>query len=145
MTIGDEVSSARASVGSRRDMLGLEGKGRVPTLALQSRSTPDYAKHLSELAPTEIKQQVFDVLGFPGAIIGSALFFVILRGSLLNPQNIAWLYAPVDSSAYYIAAAYFLKSGWTLPPGANPDYGLEIASSIFYADSIPLVALLLKP
>src|SRR5262245_43769209 len=128
-------------------MLGLEEKGKVPTTVLASgpHSTQDYAKHLSELAPTGIKQPVFDVLGFPGAIIGGALFFVILRGSLLNPQNIAWLYAPVDSSAYYIAAAYFIKSGWTLPPGANPEYGLEIASSIFYADSIPLGALLLKP
>jgi Family of unknown function (DUF6311) len=32
-----------------------------------------------------------------------------------------------------------------LPPGANPDYGIEVASSIFYADAIPLMTLLLKP
>jgi hypothetical protein len=108
----------------RRDIFGLEGQVS---------------------APTGPKRQGVEFFGAPGAMIGGTLFFVVLRASLLNPQNIAWLYAPVDSSAYYIAAAYFLKAGWALPPGANPDYGIEVASSIFYADAIPLMTLLLKP
>jgi hypothetical protein len=49
-----------------------------------------------------------------------------------------------DPATHYIGWMFFRNSEWTFPIGANPDYGLEIASSIFYSDSLPLFAFAFK-
>jgi hypothetical protein len=49
-----------------------------------------------------------------------------------------------DPVQYLLGWTYFARSPWSLPPGLNPDYGLEIGTSIFYADAIPLLAFPLK-
>jgi hypothetical protein len=40
---------------------------------------------------------------------------------------------------------FFRNSAWTWPVGLNPNYGLGFSSSIVFSDSIPLLAILLKP
>lgn len=66
---------------------------------------------------------------------------------VLRPSSTGWMLAgPMgpDPVQYWLGWSWFRRDGWHVPPGANPDYGLEIASTIFYADIIPLIALPLK-
>jgi hypothetical protein len=49
-----------------------------------------------------------------------------------------------DPVQYWLGWTYFRRAPWLWPPGLNPDYGLEISSSIFFADSIPLLAFVFK-
>jgi hypothetical protein len=39
---------------------------------------------------------------------------------------------------------FFQNDIWRFPLGSNPNYGEEIASSIVYTDSIPILAFLFK-
>lgn len=67
---------------------------------------------------------------------------------ILDPRDIGWMLAgPLgpDPVQYWLGWTFFARAPWTIPPGLNPDYGMEIASSIFYADIIPLLAFALKP
>lgn len=49
-----------------------------------------------------------------------------------------------DPVQYWLGYTFFSRAPWTWPPGLNPDWGLEIGSSVFYSDSIPLLAFLFK-
>lgn len=49
-----------------------------------------------------------------------------------------------DPVQYWLGWSYFRTDIWRWPPGLNPNYGLEVASSIFFADSIPLLAFAFK-
>ena len=65
----------------------------------------------------------------------------------LNPWNQGWLLAgPLgpDPVQLWLGWTYFRSGPWELPPGANPAYGLELGTAIYFADAIPLLALLLK-
>lgn len=62
----------------------------------------------------------------------------------LNPQNLAWLIG-VDPIQHYIGWAFFREGPWMLPIGMNPGYGLDLSSSIVFADSVPLLAFIFKP
>ncbi len=77
-------------------------------------------------------------------VLSIAAFFFVGLGRTLHPSNIAWL-ANGDPAQHYLGWEFFRSSSWSLPPGTNPDYGLELSSSIVYSDSLPLLALLLKP
>lgn len=77
-------------------------------------------------------------------IVGILAFFAIFRSfDLLLPTNIAWL-DEGDPRTYYLGWAFFRSAAWSLPPGASPSYGLELASSIYHTDSIPLLAFVFK-
>lgn len=62
----------------------------------------------------------------------------------MDPRNIGWAGAG-DSATHYLGWWFFRDAPWTMPLGTNLGYGLELGSSIFYSDSIPLCAFLLKP
>jgi hypothetical protein len=49
-----------------------------------------------------------------------------------------------DAATYYLGWAFFRAAPWGWPPAANPLFGLELASTIFFADVVPLMALALK-
>ena len=77
-------------------------------------------------------------------ILGIAAFFLICGSRILNPQNIAWL-ANGDPAQHYLGWVFFRNSEWTFPIiGLNPNFGLEISSSIVFSDSNPLFAILFK-
>jgi len=61
----------------------------------------------------------------------------------LDPQNLAWLIG-VDPIQHYIGWAFFREGAWTSPVGMNPNYGLDLSSSIVFTDSIPLLAFIFK-
>lgn len=66
---------------------------------------------------------------------------------VLAPSATGWMLAgPMgpDPVQYWLGWSWFRRDRWHVPPGLNPDYGLELSASIFYADIIPLIALPLK-
>lgn len=77
------------------------------------------------------------------AVVGGAAFCLALPISIVNPKNIAWLdYA--DLASQYLGWAFFRKSPTDFPLFGNSQFGLELASSIYFSDAIPLLALPLK-
>lgn len=77
-------------------------------------------------------------------VLGLLAFVLMVGPNALKGSNIAWL-AHGDPAFHYLGWLYFRYADWGLPPGINPNYGIELGSSIVYADSIPLMALLFKP
>lgn len=99
-------------------------------------------------------------------VLGLLCFWFVCGPRTLNPLHIAWLLgdAPASSSSvqqpfdpknvswvtgndaaqHYLGWAFYRNTQWTFPVGLNPDWGLENASSISYADALPLFALPFK-
>ena len=73
-------------------------------------------------------------------LIGLLAFFTVTGGQITWTDNIAWLERG-DPATHYLGWLFFRASPWQWPVGLNPDYGLELASTIVYADAIPLLAL----
>ena len=82
------------------------------------------------------------VLAIP-IILGMIAFFIVVGPKALNPLNIDWLLRG-ESLEDYLAWVFYRRSPWSWPIGINPNYGLEISSSIVYSDSIPLLAIFFK-
>lgn len=82
-------------------------------------------------------------------LLGSIAFVLVVGPRAIRPDNIGWFWSSgregSDPSTFFLGWQFFRNSPWALPPGANPDYGLEISSGILYSDSIPLLAFLFKP
>jgi hypothetical protein len=81
------------------------------------------------------------------ALIGAAVIAYAYGLQVLPPWRTAWMLTGTigpDPVQYWLGYTFFKHSPWTWPPGLNPDWGLEIGSSVFYADSIPLLAFLFK-
>ena len=71
--------------------------------------------------------------------------FIVFGGYIvLDPSRVGWLFADDDPLQHYLGWSFFQKSPWGIPIGVNPNYGLDISSSIVYSDSIPLLAILFK-
>jgi hypothetical protein len=81
------------------------------------------------------------------ALIGAAVIAHSFGLHVLPPGHTGWMLTGTigpDPVQYWLGYTFFKRSPWAWPPGLNPDWGLEIGSSIFYADSIPLLAFLFK-
>ncbi|MCK8786462.1 DUF6311 domain-containing protein [Roseomonas sp. NAR14] len=76
-------------------------------------------------------------------LMGFGAFVAIGGLAILDPARTGWLNQG-DPSTYVLAWRFFVQSPWHFPPGANPDYGLELGSSIYNADIIPILAMPLK-
>lgn len=77
--------------------------------------------------------------------VGGAAFLAIVGPQVLDVTNMLWLAQTQDGFTHYLGWEFFRRSPWAWPPGLNPDYGLQFSSSIIFSDSVPLLALLLKP
>jgi hypothetical protein len=77
-------------------------------------------------------------------ILATMSFLLVVGPRVLNVNNIAWL-GTGDPAQHFLGWAFFRKSSWSFPVGLNPNYGLEISSSIVFSDSNPLLALAFKP
>jgi Family of unknown function (DUF6311) len=73
-----------------------------------------------------------------------AAYWLVTGGQMLAPGRIGWL-EHADLAQSYLGWAFYRHDPWTVPFGANPSYGLEFHSSVYYSDSIPLIAMALKP
>jgi len=78
-------------------------------------------------------------------LLGSAFFVWIFGTSILDPTHVTWLLSSGDAATHYLGWAFFRHEPWHWPLGVVRDYGIPEGTSVFYTDSIPLLALFLKP
>lgn len=79
-----------------------------------------------------------------GALAG-ALFFILIFGfEHLSPGNIAHLMRG-DPAQHFLGWQFFRADAWRFPPGAIRNFGAPEGTSIGFTDSIPLLAIALKP
>lgn len=82
---------------------------------------------------------------FTPLVMGIIAFFMVVGWGILDPKNVSWLLADFDMTLEYLGWAFYRHSPWTFPIGLNPNFGLDISSSIIYSNSMPLFAMVLKP
>ncbi|WP_424812692.1 DUF6311 domain-containing protein [Roseococcus sp. YIM B11640] len=81
------------------------------------------------------------------AALGAAIVIHLFGPHILPPSSTGWMLSGQvgpDPVQYWLGWTFFRQAPWGWPPGESPLYGMELSSSIFYADSIPLIALALK-
>ena len=78
-------------------------------------------------------------------LMGASAFIAVVGFGILNPRNVSWLLADFDMTLEYLGWAFYRYGPWTFPIGLNPDFGLDISSSIIYSNSLPLFAMVFKP
>jgi len=76
--------------------------------------------------------------------IGFFVFYIVCGYSILTVDNIEWLNAHDDSSIAYLAWEFFRAGPWSLPLGFNPNFGLELSTSIVQSNSLPIFAFVFK-
>lgn len=77
-------------------------------------------------------------------VVALCLSVLFLGFENISFTKIDWIFHGKDMTHHYVGWSYFKNDVWRFPPGSNPTYGLEHASSIVYSDSIPLLALIFK-
>jgi Family of unknown function (DUF6311) len=77
------------------------------------------------------------------ALLGLAGFLIYCGWSLLIPTNIAWLDFG-DRAMHQLGWMMYRDGPWSLPPGTNPNLGLELSNSIALVDGLPLFAIPFK-
>jgi hypothetical protein len=77
-------------------------------------------------------------------LIGCCAFLYLTGGRILNPSNNRWLFG-IDSDMNYMGWQFFRRTPiLQFPVGNSPSFGTGFASSVVYADSIPLFAIPFK-
>ena len=76
-------------------------------------------------------------------MLGVLFFSYMFDWKLVQPTYFEWLLR-LDPATQFIGWHFFRHEPWHLPLGAALDYGIEMASSIVYTDSIPLFAIAFK-
>jgi hypothetical protein len=76
--------------------------------------------------------------------IGVLACLLVTGGVMLWPRHVAWL-GHGDLAQSYLGWAFYRDAVWTWPPGADPLYGVGLHTSVYYSDSVPMLALLFKP
>jgi hypothetical protein len=80
-------------------------------------------------------------------LIGWAVIAYAFGLHILPPWNTGWMLSGMigpDPVQYWLGWSFFRRVPWSWPPGLNPLWGLEVSSSIYYADAIPLLAFFFK-
>ncbi|WP_237214268.1 DUF6311 domain-containing protein [Falsiroseomonas oryziterrae] len=80
-------------------------------------------------------------------LIGVIPVLLMFGPGVVLPSHVGWILGnPLsdDPGAHLLGWHYFRTTPFEWPPSRNSAYGLELGSSIFYSDSIPLLALGLK-
>jgi hypothetical protein len=107
----------------------------------------DTAPPLTATPPSEAtcRRAVFG--GLLAALIGMAIVRAVYGAHILPPAHTGWMLSGrigPDPVQYWLGYTFFKRTEWSWPPGLNPGWGMELSSSIFYADAIPLLAFLFK-
>jgi hypothetical protein len=86
-----------------------------------------------------------------GALAAIALGLLVIGVAfgthILPPHHTGWMLSGrlgPDPVQYWLGWTAFASDAWRWPPGANPGWGMELSSAIFYSDSIPLLAFAFK-
>jgi hypothetical protein len=101
-----------------------------------------YTRRVIQLASNLLRRPASRLLPFLPGVVG---FVAVVGTRPLRVSNIRWLQAD-DPFKDYMGWTFFRHGPWTLPIGANPTWGLDkLGSSVFFSDSIPLLAIAFKP
>ena len=85
--------------------------------------------------------------GLLAVLLGLGLAAACFGIAIIPPWRTGWMLEGrigPDPVQYWLGWTYFRDAPWSWPPGLNPDWGMEIGSSLFYADAIPLLAFAFK-
>lgn len=85
--------------------------------------------------------------GLAAIMLGLFVIHAAFGARILPPGETGWMLSGrigPDPVQYWLGWTAFAQDVWRWPPGANPGWGLELASSVFYSDSIPLLAFAFK-
>ena len=111
------------------ELLWLFTLDSVSSLKLMNIASPNLNRLINHVLPVSL---------------GIFAFFLVVGGEVLNPQYTGWLMGRFDPIQHYLGWDFFRRSEWANPIGLSPTFGLDISSSIVYADSIPLMAIIFK-
>ena len=76
-------------------------------------------------------------------LLGVGVFLAFAGWWVLIPSNIAWL-TYRDRAMHTLGWFFYRDTPWSLPPGASPRLGIELANSIALVDGLPLFAIPFK-
>lgn len=79
-----------------------------------------------------------------GAALGAVFFIWIAGTRALDPGEIGWLMR-YDWTVHFFGWHFFRSEPWHWPPGLIERYYAPLGTSIGFTDSVPLVAMALKP
>jgi hypothetical protein len=82
--------------------------------------------------------------GLPVACLGVLAYLYLFGPATLNPLNVAWMLQG-DPAQHYLGWQFFRNEPWHWPLGRITRLGIPEGTGIVFTDSIPLLALLLKP
>jgi hypothetical protein len=89
------------------------------------------------------KRLIFDPSLLLPLVVGFLAFVIIVGPWALDPRSVSWLLHR-DPMQHYLGWVFYRHAPWDFPVGLNPDFGLDISTSIVFSDSIPLFAILFK-
>lgn len=81
------------------------------------------------------------------AMLGAFVVLGVFGAGIVPPGATGWMLSGQlgpDPVQYWLGWTFFRDAPWALPPGLSPNFGMELSSSVFYADAIPLLALVFK-
>jgi hypothetical protein len=65
-------------------------------------------------------------------LIATPIYYFFMGGfSSLKPKNFQWISG--DNTSGYVAQLFFLSDTWRIPIGANPNFGLDLSTSVTYS------------
>ncbi|MBR0646597.1 DUF6311 domain-containing protein [Plastoroseomonas hellenica] len=82
--------------------------------------------------------------GWLPLLLGMAACLAAFGPKPLWPAHDLWLSGNPDHGMHWLGWLFFRDQPWAWPPSRNPAYGLELSSSIFFSDPIPLLAFAFK-
>ena len=92
---------------------------------------------------TKVNTRAYISVAIP-LLLGLGFFILVVGFGVLNPRNVGWLLADFDMTLEYLGWAFYRYSPWTFPIGMNPNFGLDISSSIIFSNSLPIFAPIFK-
>ena len=90
-----------------------------------------------------LKKSSYDFSLLLPIILGFFAFAIVIGPWALNPKSVLWLMHR-DPMQHYLGWVFYRQAPWGFPIGVNPDFGIDISTSIVFSDSIPLLAIFFK-
>jgi hypothetical protein len=88
-----------------------------------------------------VRQSISDMIF--SAFFGTQIFLLVMGGwSALNPRNYQWISG--DNTSGYLAQLFYISDKWKFPLAANPNFGLDLSTSLTYSGPPLPIALIQK-
>ena len=92
-----------------------------------------------------LRRRAVDLIPEIVASVTGAGFFAWIAGlRVLSPTSVDWV-LKLDWQHHFLGWHFFRNEPWSWPPGVIRSYYTPIGTAVGYTDSIPLVAIALKP